>query len=112
MRARLIIALCFMLVSCKSDKQKAFERLAAEANPLLAAIRPTVVKLFEIKGDDPAATAKIIEACQSADEALWQLRHIKFDDDSFPLDDRSPTVATYAEELLDRRNFFCRRRDD
>lgn len=111
MTTRLVMALCFLLVSCKSDKQKAFERLAATANPLFTAIRATAIKLFAIKGDDPAATAEIIETCKSADEPLWQLRNVNFNDDALYPDDQPPWVSTYAGEMLDRRKFFCRSDD-
>ena len=113
MRARIattwcLIGLCFPQVGCKSEKEKAFERLAATTNPLLEAIKPTALELFEIKANDPSATAKIIKTCTSADELLWRLRNIKFDDDALSPDNQYPRVSTYAEELLDTRGSFCR----
>ena len=113
MRARIattwcFIGLCFPQVGCKSEKEKAFERLAATTNPLLEAIKPTALELFEIKANDPSATAKIIKTCTSVDELLWRLRNIKFDDDALSPDNQYPRVSTYAEELLDTRGSFCR----
>ncbi len=99
------VVLVLGLAACDSPKKKAYEVLAARANPILEQMKPAAARLLAL---DPADHQAVVAACTSADEALWKLRDVKFDNeyvDTEPTDER---VSSFAVSLLDNRKLICR----
>lgn len=99
----LFIASC--MVACSSAKKDAYRDLARQANPILEAMRPAAARVL---ASDPKDDRAVIAACMSADDELWKLRDVRFDNeyvDTLPKYDR---VSLHVEGLLDARNVNCR----
>jgi len=98
------LALCWFM-ACGSEKKDAYEALAKQANPILQAMRPAAARLLAL---DPADHNAIIAACMSADEELWKLRDVKFDNEYVDTLPKSERVSSTAAGLLDDRKLECR----
>src|SRR5512139_4101718 len=97
--------LLFCLVACGSPKKDAYESLARQANPILKVLRPTAARMLAA---DPSDHKAIVDACMSADEGLWKLREIKFDDEYVDTEPKYTRASTIAASLLDHRKVNCR----
>ncbi|MEO6598907.1 MAG: hypothetical protein ABIQ16_03480 [Polyangiaceae bacterium] len=61
---------------------------------------------MSLKVEDERA---VVEACTSADQALWAFRNIKLDDEYIDDPHASLPATVYVEYLLDERSKFCGR---
>ncbi len=105
-RARFLIvaALAATLAGCSSPRADAFKQVAREANPILLTVKPAAAALLAARPEDSSA---VIAACHSADEKLWLLRAVRFDDEH--IDPLGMTqVSDYAARLLDDRKLMCK----
>lgn len=99
------LALCFCLLACSSPKKDAYRSLARQANPILEALRPTAARLLAV---DPTDHKAVIAACTSADEELWKLREIRFDNEYVDTEPKYERVSSLAASQLDNRRVTCR----
>lgn len=100
--AFVVLSVLSLAFACKSDEKKEYERVARDANPALAAMRPVALTLLAAAAaNDPATTAKIIETCKSVDQALSRLRNVRFDI-------KDEGISRHAGYLLDERSLYCR----
>lgn len=106
----IVLSALAALAACGSRKKAAYVDLADQINPLLIRVRPTVVALHAIVGNSADATARVIEACKTADEALWLLRNVREDDERIRRDYDSGLlkISEVAAALLDHRPLYCR----
>jgi hypothetical protein len=116
MRIAIFVLLIATVVGCRSSEQRAYERLARDANPLLATMKPTATRVLASAPTQEqlntltlsdAQAAALVTACESADDQLWTIRKVEFDQEAIAPAPGRASVAEYAGWLLDHRELKC-----
>jgi hypothetical protein len=105
-RSRLGLAVLVALVlatSCKSAKQREYERAAKQLNPIITVLQATSQWVMAIKGDDATAHVQIISACLNHPSAVRDLAYVRADIQGMD------AVRNDAEHLRDGRFSVCKR---